>query len=127
MRVVHPEADLYGKSSAPVGPGSSSLDGGLKSLPHAKELEHVKNDSMDNGRRGSPFGSQECTEIKREVPPPDPNAQVSEPEHRMLPRTLIHDAPFVSSPPPSADTKKDMGVSQCHAENQETAQSHGKH
>ena len=127
MRVVHPEADLYGKSSAPVGPGSSSLDGGLKSLPHAKELEHVKNDSMDNGRRGSPFGFQECTEIKREVSPPDPNAQVSEPEHRMRPRTLVHAAPSVSDPPPSADTKKDMGVSQCHEEDQETAQSQGNH
>ena len=47
-----PASTDFGRS-APVKPGSSLLGGGLKSPPHAKELDHVQNSSMDDGRRGS--------------------------------------------------------------------------
>jgi hypothetical protein len=46
-----PTSTDFGRS-APVKPGSSLLGGGLISPPH-KELEHVQNGSMDDGRRGS--------------------------------------------------------------------------
>lgn len=47
-----PASTDFGRS-APVKPGSSLLGGGLKSPPHAKELDHVQNGSIDDGRRGS--------------------------------------------------------------------------
>jgi hypothetical protein len=47
-----PASTDFGRS-APVKPGSSLLGGGLKSPPHAKELDHIQNGSMDDGRRGS--------------------------------------------------------------------------
>ena len=51
-----PSSADFGRSAA-VNPGSSLLGGELRSPLHAKELEHTRNASMDDGRRGSVLSS----------------------------------------------------------------------
>jgi hypothetical protein len=47
-----PSSVDFGRSAA-VNPGSSLLGGELRSPIHAKEFDHTRNGSMDDGRRGS--------------------------------------------------------------------------
>jgi hypothetical protein len=70
---------------------------------------------------------QKNSGIKREDCPPARHSQDFDQEHRIQPRNPIHAAPSVSNPPLSAvvGIETDLGVSQRHAEVQETSQSQG--
>jgi hypothetical protein len=62
-----PSSVDFGRSAA-VNPGSSLLGGELRSPLHAKELEHTRNSSMDDGRRGSSLSTIAAVQRDHEMP-----------------------------------------------------------
>ena len=72
-----PSSVDFGRSAA-VKPGSSLLGGELRSPLHAKELEHTRNNSMDDGRRGSTLST--IAGMQRDHDMPDAQQQHSDEE-----------------------------------------------
>ena len=99
----------------------------LTSLDSPSDERHdpVIEDPVASARPEEDF--QKCSEIKHEECPSDRRSPVFEPEHHVQPRTSIYAASSVWNPSLSAAAgiETDLGVSQRHAEVQETSQSQG--